>query len=97
MMLSKKSCKDFWLDSFCIEVRYAQGALLLFPLGFLAGTVVRNPFAKAGDEGSIPGSGRILEEGNGSPLQFSSLGNPMDREAWWATKGFMGLQRVGHN
>ena len=62
MMLSKKSCKDFWLDSFCIEVRYAQGALLLFPLGFLAGTVVRNPCAKAGDEGSIPGSGRSPEE-----------------------------------
>ena len=39
----------------------------------------------ARDAGSIPGSGRIPEEGKGNPLQCSSLGNPMDREAWWAT------------
>ena len=37
------------------------------------------------DADSIPGSGRIPGEGNGNPLQCSSLGNPMDREAWWAT------------
>ena len=35
--------------------------------------------------GSIPGSGRSLGEGNGCPLQYSSLENPMDRGAWWAT------------
>ena len=34
------------------------------------------------DADSIPGSGRIPGEGNGNPLQCSSLGNPMDREAW---------------
>ena len=33
----------------------------------------------------IPGSGRSPEEGNGNPLQYSCLGNPMDRGAWWAT------------
>ena len=38
-----------------------------------------------GDPGSIPGSGRFPEEGNGSPLQCSCLKNPMDRGAWWAT------------
>ena len=38
----------------------------------------------AGDLGSIPGSGRSLGEGNGNPLQYSCLGNPMDRRAWWA-------------
>ena len=38
-----------------------------------------------GDEGSIPGSGRSLGEGNGNPLQFSCLGNSVDREAWRAT------------
>ena len=38
-----------------------------------------------GDPGSIPGSGRSLGEGNGNPLQYSCLGNPMDRGAWWAT------------
>ena len=39
----------------------------------------------AGDPGSIPGSGRSSGEGNGNPLQYSCLENPMDRGAWWAT------------
>ena len=39
----------------------------------------------AGDPGSTPGSGRSPERGNGNPLQYSCLGNPMDREAWQAT------------
>ena len=39
----------------------------------------------AGDQGSIPGSGKSPEEGNGSPLQYSGLGNPMNRGAWQAT------------
>ena len=37
------------------------------------------------DAGSIPGSERSPGEGNGNPLQYSSLGNPMDRGAWRAT------------
>ena len=36
----------------------------------------------AGDTGSIPGSGRSLGEGNDKPLQYSYLGNPIDRAAW---------------
>ena len=47
--------------------------------------VVKNLPADAGDMGSNPGSGRSPEEGNDSPLQCSCLGNPMEREAWWAT------------
>ena len=39
----------------------------------------------AGDPGSIPGSGRSPGEGNGNPLQYSCLENPMDRVAWWVT------------
>ena len=39
----------------------------------------------AGDLGSIPGSGRSRVEGNGNPLGYSCLENPMDRGAWWAT------------
>ena len=39
----------------------------------------------AGDPGSKPGSGKSLGKGNGNPLQFSSLENPMDGGAWWAT------------
>ena len=38
-----------------------------------------------GDPGSIPGSGRSSGEGNGNPLQYSCLENPMDGGAWWAT------------
>ena len=50
--------------------------------------VVENPLANAGDKrdvGSIPGSGRFPGEGQGNPLQYSCLDNPMDRGAWWAT------------
>ena len=48
--------------------------------------MVKNPPANAGDPGSIPGSGRAPGEGNGNPLQCSSLENPMDRGAWRAHK-----------
>ena len=37
------------------------------------------------DGGSIPGLERSPETENGNPLQYSSLGNPLDREAWWGT------------
>ena len=49
--------------------------------------VVKNPPASAeetGDVGSIPGLGRSAGEGHGNPLQYSYLGNPTDRGAWWA-------------
>ena len=46
--------------------------------------MVKNLPSNAGDMGSIPGSGRSPGEGNGYPLQYPCLGNPMDREAWWA-------------
>ena len=39
----------------------------------------------ARDQDSIPGSGRSPGEGNGNPLRYRSLQNPMDRGAWWAT------------
>ena len=49
---------------------------------------VKNPPANAGntgDKGLIPGSGRSPGGGNGNPLQYSCLENPMDRRAWQAT------------
>ena len=46
---------------------------------------VKNLPANAGEPGSIPGSGRSPGEGNGNPLQYSSLENPMDRGTWAAT------------
>ena len=51
----------------------------------VAGSVVENPPANAGDAGWIPGSERSPGGGNDNPLQYSCLGNPMNRGAWWAT------------
>ena len=51
---------------------------------FPDGSVIKKPPANAGYTGSVPGLGRSPEEGNGNPLQYSCLGNPMDRGAWWA-------------
>ena len=47
--------------------------------------MVKNLPANAGDMSSVLGSGRSPGDGNGNPLQYSCLGNPMDKEAWWAT------------
>ena len=67
----------------------------------LGGSVVKNPPANAGDASLIPGSGRHPGGGNGNPLQYSYLGNPMGRGAWWATvcgvtKSQMWLCKWGH-
>ena len=53
--------------------------------GFPGGSEDKASACKAGDPGSIPGLGRSPGEGNGNPLQYSSLENPMDRGAWRAT------------
>ena len=50
--------------------------------------MVKNSPANAGDagvSGSMSGLGRFPGEGNENPLQYSCLGNPMDRGSWWAT------------
>ena len=47
--------------------------------------MVKNLPANAGDSGLIPGLGRFPGVGNSNPLQYSCLGNPMDRGSWWAT------------
>ena len=53
--------------------------------GFPGGLVVKNLPANAGDLGSISELGRSPGEGQGNPLQYSCLGNLLDRGAWWAT------------
>ena len=53
-------------------------------LGFLGGSDNKESACKAGDQGSIPGSGRSPGEGNGYPLQYSCLEKSMVRGAWRA-------------
>ena len=53
-------------------------------MGFPGGSDGKESACNAGDLGLIPGSGKSPREGNGNPLQYSCLGNPMDRGAWWA-------------
>ena len=53
--------------------------------GFPGGSNGKESAYNAGAMGSIPGLGRSPGEGNGSPLQYSCLENPMNREAWQAT------------
>ena len=60
----------------CISIR---------PSGFPGGSEVKASACNEGDLSSIPGSGRSPGEGNGNPLQYSCLENPMDGGAWWAT------------
>ena len=64
-------------------------------LGFHSRSDGNESACDAGALGSIPGSGRSPGEGNGNPLQYSCLENPMDRGAWRAT--VHGVARVGHD
>ena len=63
---------------------FAHFSLLVFIKGFPGGSEVKASACNAGDPGSIPRLGRSPGEGNGNPLQYSCLENPMDRGAWWA-------------
>ena len=69
-----------------LRVSNKAGALkkILNEGGFLGGSVVKNLPANAGDAGSIPGMGKSPGEGNGNPLQYSCLGNSVNRGAWRA-------------
>ena len=76
-MWNKRTCLLNWQHSGSPRIVQSQVAL-----------VVKNLPANSGDirdAGSIPRSGRSPRERHGNPLQYSCLGNPMDRGAWWAT------------
>ena len=62
---------------------------------FPACTSGKQPPVKAGGVGLISGLGKSPGEGNGNPLQYSCLGNPVDAGAWWGT--VHGVARLGHN
>ena len=65
-------------------------------MGFPGGSEVKVSACNVGDLGLIPRSGRAPGEGNGNPLQYSCLENPMDGGAWWAIQS-TGSQRVRHD
>ena len=78
----------YWVSQ---NLKKKKNLMELFPpniywdLGFSGGSVVKNPPASsgaAGDMSSISWSGRYPERGNGNPLQYSCLENPMNRGAW---------------
>ena len=73
----------------CQQIKY--DSIISFPRS----SVGKEPACNAEDLGSVPGSGRSPGEGNGNPLQYSCLENPMDREAWRAQ--VHGIARTGHN
>ena len=66
------------------ETRHWAPHMLEYPVVLLVKNLPANA-KDTGDTSSIPGSGRSAGGGNGNPLQCSCLGNPMDKEAWWAT------------
>ena len=78
------SCVSHTLYTFEHFMLYIRCRLNLIK-NFLGGSMVQNPPVNAGDAGWIPGSRRSPRVGNGNPLQYSCLGNPMDRGAWGAT------------
>ena len=53
--------------------------------GFPCSSAGKESACNVGDLGSIPGLGRYLGEGNGNPLQYTCMENPINRGAWWAT------------
>ena len=69
----------------------ASSGDLIFPCS----SVSKDSACNVGDPGSSPGSGKSPGEGNGKPLQYSCLENPMDRGAWQAI--VHGAARVGHD
>ena len=79
----------FWLQTIPVSNR------LYPPMDFPGGSVVKTALANAGDAGSILRLGRSLGLTSGNPLQYSCLGNPMDRGSWQAT--VHGVARARHN
>ena len=63
----------------------ADNFSISFHIVLSLGSMVKNLPANGGDKGWIHGLGRFPGEGNGNPLQYSCLGNPMDRGAWETT------------
>ena len=73
---------NFWYKIKFLDINVLYNVSV--KLGFPVGSDGKESSCNAGDLGLIPGLGRSPEEGNGKPLQYSSLENPMDRGTWRA-------------
>ena len=90
---SRSVNRCLWIDKeFSLLSKYVWGVVLkTFKLGtttcqsFPCSSVGKESACSAGDLGSIPGSRRSPEEGNGNPLQYPCLENVMGTGAWWAS------------
>ena len=100
-----KKLTSLWVPCPFFKIQIIAAFFLLCSINFFyifdsipsqASQVVKNPPANSGDAGSIPRSEASPTGGNGNPLWYSCLENPMDRGAWWATV-HMGSQKIGHN
>ena len=74
-----------YFKKICISSLEVPLGLFHFFSEFPGGSDRKESACKAGHRGSVPGSGTFPGEGNGNPLQYFCLGNPMDKGAWWAT------------
>ena len=83
-----KNRRNNWITKYWQNIQWVSKASLCLEKCLRASKValvVKNPSANSGDACSILGWGRSPGEGNGNPLQYSCLGNPMHRGAWWVT------------
>ena len=77
--------QSIWLQRVRHDLESEQHISVVIPLlgiSLVAQSVKASAY-NVGDLGSSPGSGRSPGDGNGNPLQYSCLENPMDRGAWW--------------
>ena len=84
LLLLRLNWLFFWSPVVFIFWPRHSTLLIHYHVGFPGDSVVKNPPANTGNAGSIPELGRSPGGGNGNPLQYSCLGNPMDRGPLWA-------------
>ena len=80
-LLSPHWLPSVWAQGLQVQFNISLNKIWSFP----AGSSGKESACPAGDADSTPGSERSPGEGNGNPLPYSCLENPMDRGAWWAT------------
>ena len=78
-----------------IYIYNTQYLCVLYTVSFPGDSIGKESTCSARDLGLTPGLRRSLGEGNGNPLQYSCLGNPMDSQAWWTT--VHGVSRTAHD